>query len=59
MAAELFDKIYGRYYYVVRRMLEAGVRAPLTRRDMDAVCGAYSYRAHHRSQAHRWRLGAV
>ena len=44
MAAELFDKIYGRYYYVVRRMLEAGARAPLTRRDMDAVCGAYSYR---------------
>lgn len=44
MAAELFDKIYGRYYYVVRRMLEAGARAPLTRRDMEAVCGAYSYR---------------
>lgn len=44
MAAELFDKIYGRYYYVVRRMLEAGVRASLTRRDMDDVCGAYSYR---------------
>ena len=44
MAAELFDKIYGRYYYVVRRMLEAGARAPLTRRDMDDVCGAYSYR---------------
>lgn len=44
MAAELFDKIYGRYYYVVRRMLEAGAAAPLTRRDMDAVCAAYSYR---------------
>ena len=44
MAAELFDKIYGRYYYVVRRMLEAGARASLTRRDMDDVCGAYSYR---------------
>ncbi len=44
MASELFDKIYGRYYYVVRRMLEAGARSPLTRRDMDAVCAAYSYR---------------
>ena len=31
MAAELFDKIYGRYYYVVRRMLEAGARASLTK----------------------------
>ena len=42
MTAELFDKIYGRYYYVVRRILEAGAGSPLTRRDMDAICRAYS-----------------
>ena len=44
MTIDLFDKIYGCYYQVVRRALEAAAHEPLTRRDLDRICAAYGYR---------------
>lgn len=44
MTTELFDKIYGCYYQVVRRALEEAASKPLTRRDLERICAAYGYR---------------
>ena len=35
---ELFDKIYGCYYHIIRRMLTAAADHPLTRQDMEDIC---------------------
>ena len=43
MSAELFDKLYGCYYQVVRRILEAGYRQPLTRREIEELCNLHGY----------------
>ena len=61
MAAELFDKICGATIMWCGVCLRRAPALLLTRRDMDAVCGAYSYRGALTivPQAHRWRLGAV
>ena len=36
---ELFDKIYGCYYHIIRRMLTAAADHPLTRQD---ICLLYT-----------------
>ena len=43
MSAELFDKLYGCYYQVVRRILEAAFKQPLSRREIEEICGIYGY----------------
>ena len=35
---ELFDKIYGCYYHIIRRMLNQAADHPLTRQDMEDIC---------------------
>ena len=35
---ELFDKIYGCYYHIIRRMLTAAADHPLTSQDMEDIC---------------------
>ncbi len=40
---QLFDKLYGCYYQVVRRILEAGYDQPLTRREIEEFCTLYGY----------------
>lgn len=40
---ELFDKVYGCYYHVVRHILEEAHRRPITRKDMEAICRTYGF----------------
>lgn len=41
---ELFDKIYGCYYHIIRHMLAASVDHPLTRQEMEDICRTYGFK---------------
>lgn len=40
---ELFEKLYGCYYQVVRHILEEAARQPLNRKQMEAIAGQYAF----------------
>ena len=43
MEYELFSEVYNRYFLVVRKILEAADRAPVTEKEMAAIAAEYGY----------------
>ena len=58
---ELFDKVYGCYYNILRHMLTEAASRPITRREMEDICKTYGFQESSlailpRIEDHTWPL---